>query len=442
MSTNIRVDFHQPACGKIRPLHGVNSGPMTKVFTYDARPLFLEAGFPYARLHDVEYPYGSGEFVDIPCIFRNFDADETKEENYNFDLTDEYIRHIIEVGCQPLFRLGISIEHAPVKRYVYPPKDYRKWARICEHIIRHYNEGWANGFHWDIRYWEIWNEADGSGCKMWGGTPEEFYELYVVSATYLKEKFPELMIGGCGYTKATNPFIEGFFRYISTRDHKVPLDFYSWHRYFDDIGRLMRSVSEASALMEKYGYGDAESVLDEWNYMESWDDQAESYRKMKNHVGAAHAGAVLCALQREGSVAIANYFESDVVKEFCGIFNVKDMAISRKCATLCPTKTFYPFYDFNRLYRLGDEIPAASDSASLYVCAAKGAEGAALMAVNYGGEDREICFDLTGLDGMATVWLTDEEHTHEKLMELAGGETLTLKLLMKNNSVIYIGTVK
>ena len=43
MSANIRVDFRQPACGKIRPLHGVNSGPMTKVFTYDARPLFLEA---------------------------------------------------------------------------------------------------------------------------------------------------------------------------------------------------------------------------------------------------------------------------------------------------------------------------------------------------------------------------------------------------------------
>lgn len=57
--------------GRIRPLHGVNQGPMTKVFTYDARPFFREAGFPFARLHDTEYPYGSGEFVDIPCIFRN-----------------------------------------------------------------------------------------------------------------------------------------------------------------------------------------------------------------------------------------------------------------------------------------------------------------------------------------------------------------------------------
>ena len=207
----ITVNFARENGKPVYPLHGVNSGPMTKVFTYDARPQFLEAGFPFARLHDVEYPYGSGEFVDIPCIFKNFDADENDPASYNFGLTDEYIRRIVEVGCAPLFRLGISIEHAPVKRYVYPPRDYAKWARICEHIIRHYNEGWANGFHWGIAYWEIWNESDGGNSKMWGGTPDEFYELYVVSARHLKACFPHLKIGGCGFTTAKNAFIVGFF---------------------------------------------------------------------------------------------------------------------------------------------------------------------------------------------------------------------------------------
>ena len=140
-SARIHVDFTAPNGKKIRPLHGVNSGPMTKVFTYDARSLFREAGIPYARMHDVEYPYGSGEFVDIPCIFRNFDADENDPSNYNFALTDESLARCIEVNCEPFFRLGVSIEHAPVKRYIYPPKDFAKWARICEHIIRHYTEG-------------------------------------------------------------------------------------------------------------------------------------------------------------------------------------------------------------------------------------------------------------------------------------------------------------
>ena len=57
----------------------MNSGPMTKVFTYDAREWFKDAGFPFARLHDVEYPYGSGEFVDVPYIFKDFNADEVKK---------------------------------------------------------------------------------------------------------------------------------------------------------------------------------------------------------------------------------------------------------------------------------------------------------------------------------------------------------------------------
>ena len=112
----VSIDFSAPSYGKIRPLHGLNSGPYTKAFTFDMRKLYRESGIPFVRLHDTEYPYGSGEFVDIPCIFKDFDADETLESSYNFDLTDEYIRHIIELDAQPIFRLGVSIEHAPVKR--------------------------------------------------------------------------------------------------------------------------------------------------------------------------------------------------------------------------------------------------------------------------------------------------------------------------------------
>ena len=73
-SFRVRVDLAAHD-GPVRPLHGVNEGPMTKVFTYDARPEFKEIGIPLCRLHDTEYPFGSGEFVDIPCIFKNFDAD-------------------------------------------------------------------------------------------------------------------------------------------------------------------------------------------------------------------------------------------------------------------------------------------------------------------------------------------------------------------------------
>ena len=155
----ISVDFSD-VLRKMKPMHGVDNGPVTCNFTRDASHLFKEAGIPISRLHDTEYPFGSGEYVDIHCLFKNFDADENDPASYNFALTDLYLKAILDCDTKIIYRLGCSIEHQPIKLHIGPPKDFAKYARICEHVIRHYNEGWADGFHWDIRYWEIWNEPN------------------------------------------------------------------------------------------------------------------------------------------------------------------------------------------------------------------------------------------------------------------------------------------
>ena len=69
--------------------------------------------------------------------------------------------------------LGNRIEHESKRYGSIPPKDPAKWARICEHIIRHMNEGWAGGHHYGIEYWEIWNEPD-VNPQCWDGPVEEF----------------------------------------------------------------------------------------------------------------------------------------------------------------------------------------------------------------------------------------------------------------------------
>ena len=440
----IEVNFQSDTVRNIQPLHGMNSGPMTKVFTYDARPLFVRAGFPYARLHDVEYPYGSGEFVDIPCIFRNFDADETREENYNFALTDVYLEKCMEVGCEPLFRLGVSIEHAPVKRHVFPPKDFFKWARICEHIIRHYTEGWANGYTWNIRYWEIWKEADNcarGGTNMWCGTPEQFYELYCVSAVHLKKCFPHLKIGGCGYTRGVNSFTEEFFQYITSRPEPVPLDFYSWHRYTADIENIVTESAKVDGLLAKYGYTDTENVFDEWNYMRDWKDQADSYIVLKNHVGAAFCAGVLCSMQTKTSIHLAAYFEADVVKEWCGIFTVDKMGIGAQKATVAPLKPYYAFEAFNELYTMGSEKKVYCDSDTLCAAAASDGERAGLLISNYSDEDTELELSLSGIpEGMLEIRLTDEHRDFEKIMSLASAGTLRLHFPLSKNAFVYIGS--
>ena len=382
---DIRIDFSKTV-GPMKPLHGVNSGPKTKVFTYNSTPYFREAEIPFSRLHDIEYPYGSGEFVDIHCVFPDFDADENDPASYNFGLTDLYIEAILAAGTGVIYRLGESIEHAPVKRYIHPPKDFAKWARIAEHIIRHYNEGWADGHRWNIRYWEIWNEPDLDASsyefnpRCWGGTPEQFADFYETAAKHLKACFPDRMIGGpavSGNRNWTNDFLR------TMHDRGVPMDFFSWHIYTADPEKIREAAGYFRSLADHYGYTETEMLLDEWNYMESWSNQPPSFRTLISSRGACFCAASLITMQKS-PVDLAAYFEADVVKEWCGLFRVDDMAIGTyEESSVFRRPPFHAFCAFNELYVLGNEVFSESDLPGCYVCAASNGPNSGAMITFY-----------------------------------------------------------
>ena len=96
------------------------------------------------------------------------------------NITVKYRKAIVNAGAKPYYRLGSAIEYQPIKLYIQPPKDFEKWGRICSHIVSHYNEGRANGFHMGIAYREIWSEPDIAPCLT--GTRERFIELYAAAA--------------------------------------------------------------------------------------------------------------------------------------------------------------------------------------------------------------------------------------------------------------------
>ena len=204
--TNISVDFNKTV-GKIKPMHAVGQPPFAGgflSFDFSYIDYLRKAHIPYSRLHDVGGVFGGNRFVDIPNLFRDFDADENDPASYDFGFTDALIAGMYEYDVKPVFRLGVTIENqAHIKAYrIHPPKDPAKWARICEHVIRHYNEGWADGYTYGIEYWEIWNEPENGPQgqnQMWTGTAEQFYELYDVTAKHLKACFGNtIKVGGYG----------------------------------------------------------------------------------------------------------------------------------------------------------------------------------------------------------------------------------------------------
>ena len=271
----LSVDFSKTN-GLIRPLHGVNLGPLCYRGIVDLSAYHRELNIPLTRLHDVVWV--NYDAVDISTIFREFRNDTQQAESYEFAATDDYIASIVKSGSPILYRLGESIEHTPRKYRVHPPKDYAKWADICCHIIQHYNENWAGGFQHNIRYWEIWNEPENQPA-MWTGTDEQYFQLYEVTAKAIKKHWPDLKVGGpsLGYTgefDGTQFKPGGFLLHFLNhcREHQVPLDFLSWHRYAGEPSEFARRAHAIRQLLDAQGFAKTESHLNEWNYLpnEDW----------------------------------------------------------------------------------------------------------------------------------------------------------------------------
>lgn len=398
------------AIGSIRPLQGVNNGPLSffdgNSFAYDASVLFRQAGISRVRLHDTEYPFGGECFVDIPCVFPNFNADADDPANYWFKDTDTFLKAIDNAGCKILYRLGVTIEHQRQKRFIYPPADFKKWADICAHIIDHYTNGWADGFYYKGILWEIWNEPNGT-TSMWLGTKEQYYEFYAVASKLLKERFPKEVIGGPAITGANAfEFLDPFADFLAA-DPSIPMDFFSWHLYNKTPSVIYKRSAEAKAFLERAKRQDALSILDEYNYVEDWVDLHKNDYAIGGQKGAAFVAGILTGMQETG-VAEGSYYSAQVWMSLGSndrvrprvwrhnpptgtdiVFNGMYRAVNDH--DIEPLPVFDTFVKFKKLYELGSQLACDYVREEDFFClAARNTENAFAMLTNYSNESLDV----------------------------------------------------
>ena len=399
--TNIKIDLNKKM-GKIKPLHAVGQGPIGG----SGREMFnnfhylTEMGAPYSRLHDVAGAFGSNRFVDIPNIFRNFDADETDPASYDFAFTDALIEALMKAGVEPYYRLGVTIENnSEIKSYnIDPPKDPHKWARICEHIIAHYINGWADGYNYDITYWEIWCEPDDGmrvASELWNGTKEEYYELYDITAKHLKSVFGDrIKVGGYGaisFNAAVFPeefvgnekwnyyvdFFHGFMEYIKERN--TPLDFFSWHSY-GTPPRAIRVAKWAREQLDRYGFKNTESHLNEWN---------PRFRERGTEHHSAMAAAMMLGMQKTPIDLLVFYDARLGGSAYGALFDPY---------TYKPWHTYYSLVAFNHLYEVGTEVFSECDTDEVYVAAAYNGERGVIVISNISESPLPLELNISGVD--------------------------------------------
>ena len=416
--------------GEMKKLHGVGQPPFTGVSFHMFQ--YLKAfDCPFSRLHDVQGVYGGGRWVDIPNLFRNFDADPEDPASYDFAFTDLLMQALVKAGIEPFFRLGVTIENqCRIKSYrIDPPKDPLQWAKICEGVIRHYNEGWANGFHMNIRYWEIWNEPDNSHIPednmMWTGTMEDYFELYGTASKYLKNRFPDIRIGGyasCGFygwnadrndpQQARNvyyvDYANRFLEYVTK--HNCPLDFFSWHSY-GSIEDTLDYVKYATKMLEEHGFGGLEQSLNEWNC------QPNARGTLKH---AALTAGMMLALQNTAMDTAMFYDARYGTSIYGGMFNP---------LTAEPFPAYYGFVAFNELYKRHTQTDLTFDIPGVYGLAAGTAEDGCIVLSNTAAEAVPLTFDLpegTKITGCRVVKEGMIWQETDAVSELAGHAILCL----------------
>ena len=408
----------------MKPLHSVNNGPVYK-FAADQRisniKPFRAAGIPYARTHDAAFyeTYGGEHIVDVNMIFTDWSKDATDPASYDFALTDEYLRMIEAGGAKPFYRLGSKIEHWSKKYNTLPPVDFEKWAVVCEHIIRHCTEGWADGMHMDIEYWEIWNEpdldADDSDHKRcWGGTAKQFHELYCVAYKHLKACFPHLKIGGPACAFAEESWLDGFFGAL--RDNTVVPDFFSWHIYACNVEDVRTRMRHVRRMLDKYGFTRTESILNEWNYVRGWenDEWIYSLKAEKSLKGSAFIASTMCMSQYEQVDHIMFYDARP-----CEMNSLFSTDYIFECL-----KGYYPFYMFNQLYKQDCAVEIERKSEDVWAVAAKGEEHDVMISY-YSDDDtapeKTVKVEFKNVESENGVRLEyyclDEEHDCEIVRE-------------------------
>ncbi len=253
---------------------------------------------------------------------------------------------------------------------------------ICEHIIRHYTEGWADGFHYKIRYWEIWNEPDNfedpMENAMWRSTKEEYFNLYEIAAKHLKKCFPHLKIGGydsCGFyaikkefvkeansTPRKEYFLEFFEAFLAhVKKAGAPLAFFSWHTYLDSNRYY---VPYARRRLDEEGFTATESICNEWNPIPT---NKGTYRH------AAETCANMLLFQKERMDAAMFYDARWGIGNYGALFHPE---------TKLPYPAYYAFTAFNELYQRENEVLVTADDERVMAAAAKKESDLCAVIVN------------------------------------------------------------
>ena len=417
-ASHASADFTK-VVGKLRPeQHGSNSAPYFGGYSLNNfEEPYRAMGFTYARTHDWPLWNPGARMVDTHFIFPLLKLDPKDPTNYYFDTTDAMIKLCQDAGSKIYYRLGTSIEHTSCDSSFHfntlMPDDFEKYAEVLAGIVRHYTQGWANGFHYDIKHWEIWNEPD-LGSRMWNGPHEKFYEFFAVVLKRLKSEFPDLQVGGPALCWPNLDYLGKILDACEKLDVKP--DFVSWHCYSDDVEFIAKQPWDVRAFLDGRGYTETKLVLNEWHYLVTWQGvQSSASPELRrrtlhgpagiNEIDSAAFNLAVLSEWQKGPLDIGCYYGASVNSLTWGWYT-SDNELN---------KSFYSMKLFGQIvHGCEDRVETECHKKGLYLLGAfsKDHEEETLLVTDYRGTDETLEIDVKGIpvESRVEVRILDDRH--------------------------------
>jgi xylan 1,4-beta-xylosidase len=212
-----------------------------------------------------------------------YTLDASGNPTYQWEIMDRIFDAYKATGTTPFIEIGFMPEalsshpepyepHWPRQPYEtgwsYPPKDYKAWADLVYHWVRHMVDryGAEEVLKWE---WEVWNEPD---IGYWHATLNDYCRLYDYTVDAVKRALPEAHVGGPAVTgpggHRAADFLRSFLDHCANGTNYVtgkkgaPLDFISFHAkgrtsFIDghvelNIGTHLRDIERGFNIIESF----------------------------------------------------------------------------------------------------------------------------------------------------------------------------------------------
>lgn len=445
-SAVLSVDFTSDI-GKVRPeLHSSGFGARIEGCSSAVIDEIKSMGFKSARTHDWALINANQHVCDYHQMFPLIHLDAKDPKNYVFKPTDYLLKRCREeAGLDIFFRLGASIEHSGPKVHFNTliPEDFDKVAEVFAGTVRHYNKGWGEGYKWNIKYWEIWNEPDGIN-NMWclpdgdlgvGNSPEEiakdrkardikrrdiFVKFFVTCLKRLKSEFPEIKVGGPALCWMNESYFRAIFE--ACKKEGIAPDFISWHHYTGHPPVVMNAIKKGRALCDEYGFKDCELIINEWHYMgpggfgalRSADPEVRkkvwSGPGSHNGIDSSCFNLTLLSKFQTSKLDQAFYYGCS----HTGAWGYKD--------SYSKYKIYYGLKMFGDFIKDLPIICASESVDGITTFAAKSEDSLrkGVLVVDYRSGEKEIVLELKGVEKDAEIWVYAHDNTRDfELIPLA-----------------------